>query len=341
MSEGYTKLFSDIVDSSIWSEDSDTCKVWVTLLAMSNASGFVRGSVGWLAGKSRVGTVKCQEALEKFSKPDLQSRTTDNDGRRIEILADGWLILNYLLFRDRLSSDSVSVGTRTRVRRHRLKHAGLNPDDAFCSYCGGEATGPDHVLPLCIGGQDTPDNRVPCCPRCNNVKNKRPLVVFLNDVFSKFIDIKRVASNPKLSKYVRHTGNAWENVTGVTGVTGPLHHVTPGVTASASASESSSVPGIKEDARNHQGSEPWEPTREWAMQWLAKSNASGSDYSEKETVSAFLALQANGWMWGRNPVTDHRAALERQIQTDRNKNDKHAGNRPQTPSERRNSQMYE
>ena len=54
-----------------------------------------------------------------------------------------------------------------------------------------------------------------------------------------------------------------------------------------------------------------------ALKWLANWRSNGADYTEAETKSAFLALSANGWMWGKNPVTDHRAALERQIQTDR------------------------
>lgn len=119
---GYTKLFSDIVDSSIWDEDAQTCKVWVTMLALSDANGYVRGSTPWLASKSRVSVQQCEIALQKFKDPDPRSRTTDNDGRRIEQLDDGWLILNYLKFRDRLSSDPKSVATRERVQRHRENH---------------------------------------------------------------------------------------------------------------------------------------------------------------------------------------------------------------------------
>lgn len=119
---GYTKLFSDIVDSSIWDEDAETCKVWVTLLALSDANGYVRGSPGWLAGKAKVSVELCERALEKFKNPDPRSRTPDNDGRRIEQLEDGWLILNYISFRGRLSNDPKSIATRERVQKHREKH---------------------------------------------------------------------------------------------------------------------------------------------------------------------------------------------------------------------------
>lgn len=125
MSEGYTKLFSDLVDSSIWDEDPKTCKVWVTLLALANWEGYIRGSVSWLARKARVDLQSCREALDKFAAPDPHSRTPDNEGRRIEVLPDGWLLLNYLIFRDRLSTNPVSVATRERVRRHRERYNAL------------------------------------------------------------------------------------------------------------------------------------------------------------------------------------------------------------------------
>lgn len=227
MGDGYTKLFSDIVDSSIWDEDSDIRVVWVTLLALCNADGFVRGSVGWLAGKAHVSPDKCQEALTKFAAPDPQSRTPDNDGRRIEVLEDGWLILNYLLFRDRLSANPKAVKTRERVRKHRERYAALRNDSS-----------------------------VTC--------------------------------------------------------------VTPSHSASASVSESSS--GIKEGAGNHQGEIGNLPTDDQAAAWLADTRKSGSDYQAGEMRSALLSLRSNGGMWGRNPITDWRAALERQIQTDRQRN---------------------
>lgn len=86
------------------------------------------------------------------------------------------------------------------------------------------------------------------------------------------------------------------------------------------------------------------PEWESAQRWLADWNKNGADYTEFEARGAFLALQANGWRWGRNPVADPRAALERQIQTDReNRERKHGthkqnnqqGTRPTTGAEQR------
>jgi hypothetical protein len=90
----------------------------------------------------------------------------------------------------------------------------------------------------------------------------------------------------------------------------PEHGVgTKGGTRSASASASASASGLN-------------PTKEMAEKWLDDWKKSGADYTMAEMESAFLALSANGWMWGKNPVVDFRAALERQIQTDRQRGGK-------------------
>lgn len=122
---GFTKLFSDIVDSSIWNENHATCRVWITLLALSNADGFVRGSDNWLRGKSKTTPEECAEALKILSAPDNESRSKDFEGRRIEILDDGFLILNYLKFRDMLSPSEKASASRERVRKHRERYKAL------------------------------------------------------------------------------------------------------------------------------------------------------------------------------------------------------------------------
>lgn len=116
---GYAKLFGDIVDSSIWNEEPEICKVFVTMLALCDRDGYIRGSPGWLADKAKVRLDVCERSLKKFEAPDPTSRTPDNDGRRIERLPDGWLILNYIAFRDRLTDDQRHSSSRDRVRKHR------------------------------------------------------------------------------------------------------------------------------------------------------------------------------------------------------------------------------
>lgn len=60
-----------------------------------------------------------------------------------------------------------------------------------------------------------------------------------------------------------------------------------------------------------------EESDEWAFKWLRDAQKNGADYTETEMRGSLLSLKANGFMWGKNKIVDPRAALERQIQTDR------------------------
>ena len=49
----------------------------------------------------------------------------------------------------------------------------LRRDGHHCAYCGKSANTIDHVQPKSRGGQDTWENLVACCFRCNNIKGDR------------------------------------------------------------------------------------------------------------------------------------------------------------------------
>ncbi|WBU37868.1 HNH endonuclease [Homoserinibacter sp. YIM 151385] len=49
----------------------------------------------------------------------------------------------------------------------------LRRDAQRCGYCGSAASTIDHIQPRSRGGQDTWENLVACCLRCNNVKGDR------------------------------------------------------------------------------------------------------------------------------------------------------------------------
>ena len=102
---GYTKVFGSMLDSSIWLEDSDTKVVWMTLLLMKDKNGFVRASVLGIAHRSMVNLEKVKAALKKFKEPDEYSTTKDNEGRRIEEVDGGFIILNHKKYRDLMSDE--------------------------------------------------------------------------------------------------------------------------------------------------------------------------------------------------------------------------------------------
>lgn len=102
---GYTKLFREIVASTIWREDDKTRLVWITMLALKDERHVVEASVPGLADMAKVGLEECQRALERLKSPDPWSRSQEHGGRRIEECDGGWLILNGEKYRRKMSAD--------------------------------------------------------------------------------------------------------------------------------------------------------------------------------------------------------------------------------------------
>ncbi len=91
---GYTKLFEELIKSSIWGQDDQTRIVWITLLASKDRYHFVRGTEEWLGRAARVSPEACRRALKKLMAPDPQSHYTEQEGRRIIEVPGGWVIVS-------------------------------------------------------------------------------------------------------------------------------------------------------------------------------------------------------------------------------------------------------
>lgn len=119
----YTKLDSGIIFSTIWHEPHATVKVWITMLAMKNRYGEVHASIPGLAGAAYVTIEECLAALATFRAPDQFSRTKDNDGRRIEDMDGGWLVLNHDKYRAKDDAEDRNQKAADRMRRLRERRA--------------------------------------------------------------------------------------------------------------------------------------------------------------------------------------------------------------------------
>lgn len=124
ISTSFTKLFAGITDSSIWSEDSDTKVVWVTMLAMCDQFGRVNAAIPGLSKRAGVSIEGTQKALNKFLAPDPFSRTKEHEGRRIEDIEGGWRLLNYEIYRELKSEEDRKEQNRLsqQRRRDKLRH---------------------------------------------------------------------------------------------------------------------------------------------------------------------------------------------------------------------------
>lgn len=119
MNSGYVKLYGTILTSSIWLEPDATLRVWIAMLALADKNGEVSGSVGGLAHIANVSRADCETALAVFMAPDPDSRTADNEGRRIEKIEGGWRVLNAEKYRDMRSETQVEWAERKRAWREK------------------------------------------------------------------------------------------------------------------------------------------------------------------------------------------------------------------------------
>jgi len=148
----FVKIFGNLLDSSIWAESNETRIVWITLLVMSDEDGVVRSTAPGIAHRARVSIGNARKALEVLESPDPDSRTPDNDGRRIERVPDGYLILNYEMFRQIHNRAERREQTRKRVRKHRKRKKATKAGDA----CNAE------------GAKNRPDMKgAEACNACN------------------------------------------------------------------------------------------------------------------------------------------------------------------------------
>lgn len=75
---------------------------------------FVGASVPGLAAMADLEVEECRAALEKLSGPDPDSRTADNDGRKIRAVEGGWVLLNYVKYQEKMHEISMRASNARR-----------------------------------------------------------------------------------------------------------------------------------------------------------------------------------------------------------------------------------
>lgn len=111
-------LWSGIVESSLWDEDDITIKVFITMLALKDSDHVCRATIYQLAKKTGKTQAQIMEAIRILSEPDARRQDHQEfEGRRIEAVEEGWLILNGEKYRQKVSEEM----TRARNRRAQAK----------------------------------------------------------------------------------------------------------------------------------------------------------------------------------------------------------------------------
>jgi hypothetical protein len=127
---GFTKLHSSILSSTIWRQDPETKVVWITLMALADRDGVAQASIPGLAHFAGVSVEATEAAIQKFLSPDPWSRTPDREGRRIEKVDGGWRLLNHAKYREKMSRDDIREKAAIRQQRKRDRDAVTQKRDA-------------------------------------------------------------------------------------------------------------------------------------------------------------------------------------------------------------------
>lgn len=131
----YNKLFTKILDSSIWLEPDSTRIVWMTLLASMDEDGFCAfACAANVANRARVSLEAAEAALKTLESPDPNSADPEQDGRRIERVPGGWYVRNGPKYRELAARETMRENHRLRSQRYRdrQRDASVTGGDVAC-----------------------------------------------------------------------------------------------------------------------------------------------------------------------------------------------------------------
>lgn len=128
----YAKIFSQIFNSSI-ADDYRVRHLFMDLLALSDQEGIVDMTHEAISARTRVPLEEVKAAIAKLELPDERSRSREHEGRRLVRLDDhrdwGWMIVNYLRYREMKSETDRKEYLRNYMVEYRKRHKGKSLKD--------------------------------------------------------------------------------------------------------------------------------------------------------------------------------------------------------------------
>lgn len=102
----WAPLWSGIVDSSLWEEDGDVVKVFMTILATKDADHICRMDAYRIGRKCNIDELKILDILKLLASPDKRRKIKQEfEGRRIKAVEDGWMVLNGAKYRQMVQDE--------------------------------------------------------------------------------------------------------------------------------------------------------------------------------------------------------------------------------------------
>ncbi len=116
---------------------------FIAMLALADKDGTVDMTPQAIAAKSGFPLEIVQAGISELEKPDPESRTPDEEGRRITLVSDtrswGWQITNYVKYRDIRTAEERREYMRQYMRKRRANSAANSTNVSKVSLSDAEA----------------------------------------------------------------------------------------------------------------------------------------------------------------------------------------------------------
>lgn len=170
---GYTPVFDSVFQGSLCGKYPETA-AWLFLLALADKNGHVDKSPNYIAAVTGMPVDDLLKCIEEFCKPDERSRTTDSDGKRLELIDPsrpwGWRIINHGKYREKARKaayDAARTASGEDAARKREERGHKNSPDV------------SRAVPLSDADSNADTNkeeaaaiRIPECPQDMNVASE-------------------------------------------------------------------------------------------------------------------------------------------------------------------------
>jgi len=140
----YLKLFTQILDSSI-ADDRRLRHFFTDFMLCADLNGIVMMTESAIARRIGATIEEVRWGIAELEKPDPMSKTTDNEGRRIERMEGhgyGWRVINFEMYHAMKTAEEMREKTRIRVQNHRAARKAAedqrNTDDVTPCNAGNE-----------------------------------------------------------------------------------------------------------------------------------------------------------------------------------------------------------
>lgn len=145
----FSPLFSNLVESSVWDEPYHVRILFVSMLAIKDFDHVVRKNNYQLMKRANVTLQEVEEGLQVLSSPDLKRPGQEFEGRRIERVEDGWLVLNGQNYEDQMRKISRRFYKARKQREYRrVEKLGGSPDGGAAALARAEDRAAQSPEPL-------------------------------------------------------------------------------------------------------------------------------------------------------------------------------------------------